>query len=75
MPSYQIVEKDSSNTPRDSPVFDPEVVVAPGLVLGVVFRIMLVAGGLQAAVEVLRISLVQVVAMQNMLYLCHGKVP
>ena len=70
MPSYQIVEKDSSNTPRDSPVFDPEVVVAPGLVLGVVFRIMLVAGGLQAAVEVLRISLVQVVAMQNMLYLC-----
>ena len=70
MPSYQIVEKDSSNTPRDSPVFDPEVVVAPGLVLGVVFRIMLVAGGLQAAVKVLRIGLVQVVAMQNMLYLC-----
>ena len=70
MPSYQIVEKDSSNTPRDSPVFDPEVVVAPGLVLGVVFRIMLVAGGLQAAVEVLRIGLVQVVAMGNMLYLC-----
>ena len=70
MPSYQIVEKDSSNTPRDSPVFDPEVVVAPGLVLGVVFRIVLVAGGLQAAVEVFRISLVQVVAMENILYLC-----
>ena len=70
MPSYQIVEKDSSNTPRDSPVFDPEVVVAPGLVLGVVFRIMLVAGSLQAAVEVLRIGLVQVVALENILYLC-----
>jgi hypothetical protein len=40
---------------------DPEVVVAPGLVLGVVLGVVLVAGRLQGRMEVLGVVLVQVI--------------
>jgi hypothetical protein len=66
--SYQIVKKDSPNAPRDSPVLDPEVVITPGLVLGVVVEIVLVTGHLQGAVEVLSICLIQVVAVEKKQY-------
>ena len=42
-------------------MLDPEVVVAPGLVLGVVLGVVLVAGSLQDGMEVLGVALVQVV--------------
>ncbi len=44
---------------------DPEVIVAPGLVLGVVLGVVLVAGRLQGRMEVLSVVLVQVITGKN----------
>ena len=43
-------------------MLDPEVVVAPGLVFGVVLRVVLVASCLQGSVEMLGITLIQVIS-------------
>jgi hypothetical protein len=58
---YQIIEKNSSDASGDSSMCDPEVIVAPGLVLGVVLGVVLVAGRLQGRMEVLGVVLVQVI--------------
>ena len=46
-------------------MLDPEVVVTPGLELGVVLRVVTVAGGLEGAMKMAHIILVQVVPAQN----------
>jgi hypothetical protein len=62
---YQIIEKYSSDASGDSSMCDPEVIVAPGLVLGVVLGVVLVAGRLQGRMEVLSVVLVQVITGKN----------
>ena len=52
-------------------MLDPEVVVAPGLELCVVLRVVLVTGALQRAVEVPDIILVEVVTRVERSWLIH----
>lgn len=60
----EVVEKDATDTARDSAMLDLEVVVAPGLELLVVIVVMLVAGDLEGAMEPFSIILIQVVGRQ-----------
>merc|ERR1719402_677379 len=57
----QVVKEDAPYPPRDVPVLNPKVIITPGLELGVVLGVVLVARLLQSAVKVDSILLVQVV--------------
>jgi len=60
-----VVEEDSADASRHSSVRDLEVPVAPGLELGVVGWVVLVAGGLLGQVEVLAVGFVEVVPVRK----------
>ena len=60
----EVVEENASNTTRDIPVLDSEVVITPSLELAVVHGVVLIAGSLEGRVKVLSILFIQVVRSQ-----------
>jgi hypothetical protein len=70
---HQIVKENSADAAPDPTVLDPEVVVAPGLELGVVLGVVLVAGRLQGPVKVAHVVLVKVVPWARIIIANFGK--
>ena len=59
--THEVVEENAADAAGHAPVRDLEVSVAPGLELGVVGGVVLVAGDLLGHVEVLAVGFVEVV--------------
>ena len=54
----EIVIENPSRTSRLLPVLEPEIVIAPFFIGGVIFRVMSIAGGFKPSVEIMSIGLI-----------------